>query len=403
MDSSPQSALLQLLTYCRSNDWAGYDPYDGLNSRLFERSPLANSKLARLVLTQALKRSPINIRALLMVPKVQNPKGVALLLSALSKMPWLCPTEINTTVDSLIERLVALRSPATPYWCWGYSFPWQTRSKLIPRGAANLVSTVFAANALLDMDEYRGQPEYLDMAVSAATYLAKELYWTENSTAGFSYPYPSARNQIHNANFLAAALLCRIYKRTGDESMLDQALTTARCSVARQKPDGSWPYGEEPSQQWIDNFHTGYNLCALQSIAVNTGTSEFDAVIRRGVEFYQRHFILRDGVVRYFHNRTYPVDIHCVAQSILTLLAFKGDYPDNVKVARSVCQWALDHMWDERGFFYYRALRFGTIRTSYMRWSQAWMLLALAELVAATGSPNEKDTIMAANTAVTLC
>jgi hypothetical protein len=112
---------------------------------------------------------------------------------------------------------------------------------------------------------------------------------------------------------------------------------------------------------------------------------------------------LRDGVVRYFHNRTYPVDIHCVAQSILTLLAFKGDYPDNVKVARSVCQWALDHMWDERGFFYYRALRFGTIRTSYMRWSQAWMLLALAELVAATGSPNERDTIMAANTAVTLC
>ena len=39
-------------------------------------------------------------------------------------------------------------------------------------------------------------------------------------------------------------------------------------------------------------------------------------------------------------------------------------------------------MWDERGFFYYRVLRFGTIRTSYMRWSQAWMLLALATLLA---------------------
>ena len=38
-------------------------------------------------------------------------------------------------------------------------------------------------------------------------------------------------------------------------------------------------------------------------------------------------------------------------------------------------------MWDERGFFYYRVLRFGTIRTSYMRWSQAWMLLALATLL----------------------
>jgi hypothetical protein len=38
-------------------------------------------------------------------------------------------------------------------------------------------------------------------------------------------------------------------------------------------------------------------------------------------------------------------------------------------------------MWDSRGFFYYRVLRSCTIRTSYMRWSQAWMLLALATLL----------------------
>jgi hypothetical protein len=39
------------------------------------------------------------------------------------------------------------------------------------------------------------------------------------------------------------------------------------------------------------------------------------------------------------------------------------------------------HMWDRRGFFYYRVLRLVTVRTSYMRWSQAWMLLALATLI----------------------
>jgi len=41
----------------------------------------------------------------------------------------------------------------------------------------------------------------------------------------------------------------------------------------------------------------------------------------------------------------------------------------------------MKHMWDERGFFYYRVLRLCTIRTSYMRWSQAWMLLALSTLL----------------------
>ena len=41
----------------------------------------------------------------------------------------------------------------------------------------------------------------------------------------------------------------------------------------------------------------------------------------------------------------------------------------------------MKHMLDKRGFFYYRVLRLRTIRTSYMRWSQAWMLLALATLL----------------------
>jgi hypothetical protein len=50
-------------------------------------------------------------------------------------------------------------------------------------------------------------------------------------------------------------------------------------------------------------------------------------------------------------------------------------------MAHSVFQWAMDHMWDDRGFFYYRVLRFCTIRTSYMRWSQAWMLLTISTLL----------------------
>ena len=39
----------------------------------------------------------------------------------------------------------------------------------------------------------------------------------------------------------------------------------------------------------------------------------------------------------------------------------------------------------DQGFFYYRVLRFCTIRTSYMRWSQAWMLLAVSTLLCESG------------------
>jgi len=176
-------------------------------------------------------------------------------------------------------------------------------------------------------------------------------------------------------------LLCRIYKYTGDEKYLAPALAAARYSAEKQHSDGSWNYGEGSTQRWIDNFHTGYNLCALQSIGRFSGTTEFESHVKRGFDFYRAHFFLQDGAVRYFHNRKYPVDIHCVAQSIITTLAFKNLYADNLRLAQSVFDWALKHMWDERGFFYYRVLRFSTIRTSYMRWSQAWMLLALSALL----------------------
>jgi hypothetical protein len=51
---------------------------------------------------------------------------------------------------------------------------------------------------------------------------------------------------------------------------------------------------------------------------------------------------------------------------------------NNLKLADSVLVWTLANMWDRRGFFYFQKHPLFTVRTSFMRWSQAWMLLALA-------------------------
>jgi hypothetical protein len=379
---SAKSAAQKLLAYCEARNWAGHDPYDALNSRLFEVLPFLDAKWPRLILTQALKRSPVDIRGLALIPKTQNSKALALFARAILKLRTLEPAERNRLLEALLERLVALRSPNVPYWCWGYSFAWQTRTIVVPRGAPNLVCTTFVAGALLDLYEERHDPRLLAMAASAAHYILDELYWSEGeSLASFSYPLRSLRSQTHNANFLAAALLCRVYRHTGEERLVAPALTVARCSVAKQEADGSWYYGEGSSQRWIDNFHTGYNLCALQSIARDLDTTEFDASIERGYEFYRAHFFREDGAPKYFHNQPYPIDIHCVAQSLITLVAFRDLDPGGLAQAQAVFDWAMRHMWDSRGFFYYRVLRSCTIRTSYMRWSQAWMLLALATLL----------------------
>ena len=277
-ENNSRNALRKLLAYCRQNDWAGHDPYDALNSSLFDMFPLLDSRIPRLVMTQALKRSPVNLRDLLAIPKTQNPKALALFLMSFLRMSSEDLPDREDLIKEMIRMIAGKRSEGVSYSCWGYSFPWQTRTIVVPSGAPNLVCTTFVANALFDAYNYCRDSQCLNMALSAAEYILNELYWTEGSATSFSYPLPSVRSEVHNANFLAAALLGRAYSRTSDKKFLLPALQVARCSAAKQQADGSWYYGETASQRWIDNFHTGYNLCALRDLSSYAATTEFDAV-----------------------------------------------------------------------------------------------------------------------------
>jgi hypothetical protein len=72
-------AYESLAEWCGARGFAGHDPFDGLNSRVFQATPLRHSRFARLAWTQAFKRSPVNLRVLAGVPVERNSKGTALL------------------------------------------------------------------------------------------------------------------------------------------------------------------------------------------------------------------------------------------------------------------------------------------------------------------------------------
>ena len=379
-----KAPALKLLAYCRANDWAGYDPYDALNSRLFQALPFLDFKLARLAITQANKRSPINIRPLLLIPKSQNPKGLSLFIVSLLKFSRAGVLDKEEDLVKMADRLLELRSENTPYSCWGYNFAWQTRFELVPRGLPNIICTTFAANALLDVYEKFPEPRFLEAAVSACNFILDVLHWkpTESESC-FSYT-PLWRAEVHNASLLGAALLCRAHKKSGEGRFLEPALEAARYSARRQHQDGAWDYGESdnPSQRWKDNFHTGYNLCALRSIGGDAQTSEFEPHVGLGFQFYLNHFFREDGAPRYFHNSTYPIDVHCIAQSVLTLYHLQDLDPGNLSLAHKVMDWAMANMWNEdKGYFYCQKTPYYTVKIPYMRWAQAWMLLALATVL----------------------
>ena len=60
----------------------------------------------------------------------------------------------------------------------------------------------------------------------------------------------------------------------------DAARESVEACVDAQKNDGSWVYGELPVQNWIDSFHTGYNLEALSYYQKFTGDYGFSKKYR---------------------------------------------------------------------------------------------------------------------------
>ncbi len=372
------SATIQLLDYCKKNNWAGFDPYDALNSRVFGALPFLNNKLCRLVLTQGMKRSPLNFRPLFLVPKEQNPKALGLFISALIRLQSINFSDVSRDIAALIKIIIELRSPNQPDYCWGYHFDWQGRHNLTPKFSPNIVCTTFAANAFLDAYDAYSTAEYLDIAVSASRFLLSGLNISREDT-GLCFSYtPLDQARVHNANFLGAALLARLYKATGEQKFLDFASRAVSYSVSRQNSDGSWFYGEDDTQQWIDNFHTGFNLVALDTFCRSTGSKEYRKNIEKGYAFFRDNFFTPESIPKYFHNRLYPIDIHAVAQSIITLTTLKDIDTGAMPLTESMLQWAFKNMRSTEGYFYYQKGRFLKNRISYMRWSQAWMLYSLA-------------------------
>ena len=47
-----------------------------------------------------------------------------------------------------------------------------------------------------------------------------------------------------------------------------------------------------------------------------------------GHHYYQSSFFTEEGAPKYFHNRTFPIDIHACSQAILHFVAFSSIDPD---------------------------------------------------------------------------
>ena len=379
------AAYEQLLAWCREHDFAGHDPFDALNSRLFQATPFAGSRNARLLWTQLVKRSPADLRPLARVPPERNAKGIALFaLAQLAAYRRLRTAEAEMQTRNLLSMLLSMKVDGFSGVAWGYNFDWQSRNFFAPRGTPTIVPTAFAARALIEAACEFDDDEYLKTARSVCDFILTDLPRTVETDTEICFSYaPDTNTRIFNASLLAAEVLAEVGELTDRAAMCFDAERAARYVVNQQQPDGSWTYGTEPNQLWIDNFHTAYILFSLKRItaACSPSGAEFQQAFERGFRYWKQTFFLADGWPKYYHDDPYPVDAHAAASAIVTLLECRELDETSATLAHQIASWTIANLRDKRGFFYYQRRRFYTVRKPYMRWTQAWMLYALARLL----------------------
>jgi hypothetical protein len=374
-----------LFDWCRKRDFAGHDPFDALNSQLFQATPLRNFRASRILFTQLIKRSPVNLRVGARVTPQKNAKGIALFaLGALANHRRLRRTETETSVRELLAELLRLQIAGYNGAAWGYNFDWQSRNFFAPRGTPTIVPTAFAARALIEAFETFHDRQYLDAARSVSDFVLSHLNRPVDAEDELCFSYSAHDDtQIFNASLLAAETLAQVAKHTGEGNLCELALRAARFVIRRQNDDGSWVYGAGATQQWIDNFHTAYVLSSLSRIrkSCEAAGAELESALRQGYNFWTKSFFLADGWPKYYHDQLYPADLHAAATAIVTLTELRESDDGAMALAERIAAWTIDNLRDASGYFYYQRRRLFTVRTPFMRWTQAWMLYALARLL----------------------
>jgi hypothetical protein len=378
-----EEAYETLAAWCRARGFAGHDPFDGLNSRLFKASPLKHSRVARLAWTQGFKRAPFSLRGLARVPVGRNAKGTALFaLAALSRFRATPESAAEREARELLDALLAARFAGWSGACWGYNFDWQGRAFFAPRGTPTIVPTAFAVRALTEAARVFGDQKYLRAARSACEFILHDLKRSEESADEICFSYtPLDETRVFNASLLAGEALASVGGLTKEEALVSSAVRAARYVVRRQQASGAWAYGAAEFQGWADNFHTAFILTSLARIMRESAAArgEFAESLGRGYEFWRENFFLADGWPKYYHDRQFPADAHSAGASVVALVELRDHMPDADALAERVTRWTLENLRDgRRGCFYYQRRRFYTVRTPYMRWTQAWMLYALA-------------------------
>jgi len=390
---NPNSSLLEqsmfkLLNWVEKHDYKGYDPGDGLTS--FLRPLTLKNLILERVLMQIIWKSPVNLRPWLGVKPLDSCIGRGYFARGYLKLFQLTgDLKFREKAINCLNWLISHKSPYTEEYAWGKMFDFSSRGGRQKRYEPITIWTSLIGQAFLDAYEVIGDKNYLKIAESVCNWIIKVPRTITEK--GFCINYTASDKKdctIHNQSMEAAFMLARTFKHTGNKDLIEVAREAVMFTCERQRPDGSWYYGEDKKFHWIDSFHTGYILDGLKGYIENTGDKTYEKALGKGYVYYKNSFFTEDGRPKYYHNSLYPIDIQCAAQAIDTLTYFADHDQEAISLALKVALWTIKNMQAKDGHFYYRIYPFIKAKVPMIHWGQATMFKALANLLFSMNLPS---------------
>lgn len=389
-----KESIHRLDNWAESNGWSGFDPYDIKGSPLFLL--LQNRAIRELLPVRVLRKIafsfdntyPTEMRRIFGIKRATNAKAMGLfargylLLFQITKQEHYFEKALQC-----LKWLIENPSPGYAGMAWGYPFDWQSVI-FIPQGTPSVVVSCVVGDAFWTAYQIVGEKDYLDVCESICQFITNDLNIDriDNNTICFSYT-PLDDFHVHNANLFAAEYLVRVGIATDNQSYIDLGTQAASYALLEQNADGSIYYwGKKQNHvnpNHIDHYHSGFEMRSLNSLWKSTDRLDYYHSLKRYYQFYYQNLIYKDDnstIPKHTPERLYPVNIHSCAEAILLNAVLSNDFDEAAIILPDLTRWTTNNMQTPEGWFAYQYRQNGKLTNiPYIRWGQAWMLLALAQ------------------------
>ncbi len=389
-----EDSILRLDNWIENNGWAGYDPYDIKELSLVRKiTEWGNKNFIAEVLRESLFELflifPLLSRKFFFVKPQINAKAMGLFAQSYIDLYGITnDKKYFDKANNCIEWLDKNYSQNYPGKGWGYPFVWEAK-KTIPRNTPNGIVTTAVGSAYFAMYKQTNHSKYLDVCKDICVFLTHlPIDYINNDQLCFSYT-PIFTNHVHNLNLFVAEFLIKIGKEINNKEWIDLGIRAANYTVANQDADGSFDYDGPPEKlrNFKDHYHTCFVLLQLYSIWKLTNNDNYFSNLEKCYNHYITNFFEDNTIPKFTPERKYRIDIHSSAASILCLSELSEIFPNGLTIAKKVAEWTIDKLQDKKGYFYYGIFKSRITgkpfisKIPFMRWSQAWMLRGLSNLL----------------------